>query len=104
MIPKKLYIRELDIDIFDEEVEVTRAWVANRPNTGRREYTDLSQMWHNISEKPDPKVWFIAQICENTFDTFAIKTDEYESWARWSKGMNITRWAYVDDLLPKGGE
>lgn len=104
MIPKKLYVRELDIDIFNEEVEVTRAWVANRPNTGRRKYTDLSQVWHNISKKPNPKVWFIAQICENTFDTFVIKMDEYESWARWCKGMNVTRWAYVDDLLPKGGE
>lgn len=54
MIPKKLYVRELDIDIFDEEVNATRAWVANRPNTGRREYTDLSQVWHDASEEPDP--------------------------------------------------
>lgn len=100
MIPKKIYLNYVHED--DEE----KTWCvdpiyATECVMQNREYTDLSQMWHNISEKPNPKVWFIAQICENTFDTFVIKMDEYESWARWSKGINITRWAYIEDLLPK---
>lgn len=103
MIPKKIYIRKIDIDIFDNEVNLTRAWVANKPCTGRREYTDLSQIWHDVSEEPKLKVWFIAQIGENAFDTFVMEIDKNDSWVKWSKGLNIIRWAYIEDLLPKGG-
>lgn len=102
MIPKKIYLNYVNED--DEE----KTWCvdpvyAEDCEMQNREYTDLSQVWHNVSERPEPKAWFIAQIGEKCFDTFIVEIDKNDTWAKWSKGINITRWAYVDNLLPKGG-
>ena len=103
MIPKKIYIRELDIDIFDQEVNLTRAWVANKPCTGRREYTDLSQVWHDVKEEPESGRWI---LCERHGHGFSIYLSGYIDceWRSFVCVLMVLRWAYVDDLLPKGGE
>ena len=120
MIPKKLYVRELDIDIFNEEAEATRSWAANRPNTGRREYTDLSQVWHEAKEEPESGRQVIA-IKDNTafcgiyrpYDNKGY-TPRYQGlyWSGdgclagsiWVYWKDVVKWAYIDDMLPKGGE
>lgn len=102
MIPKKLYVRKIDIDIFDEEVNVTRAWVANRPNTGRMEYTDLSQVWHPAEEEPEDKAYIIADRRILEFGSFLWANQI--KWEKFTEMFLINRWAYVEDLLPKGGE
>ena len=65
---------------------------------------NLESIWHNISEEPRLNQWFIAQIGDNAFDTFVMTMDRNQDWRTWSKGLNIKRWAYIGDLLPKGGE
>lgn len=102
MIPKKLYVRELDIDIFDEEVNVTRAWVANKPCAGRKEYTDLSQVWHSAKEEPKDKAYIIADRRNLEFGSFLWANQT--KWEKFTEIFLIKRWAYVDELLPKGGE
>lgn len=76
-------------------------WADENPKPG---LIDLPQVWHNVSERPKHKAWFIAQIGEKCFDTFIMEMDKNDTWANWSKGINITRWAYIEDLLPKGGD
>lgn len=39
----------------------------------------------------------LAQIGKYVFDTFY----DSENWESYSKGINITRWLYVDDLISK---
>lgn len=101
MIPKKLYVRELDIDIFNEEAEATRSWVANRPNTGRREYTDLSQVWHPAEEVPQEDMDILCIIKNG--EAHSISRIDHQLYD-WLKNNNIQQWAYIKDLLPKGGE
>lgn len=60
--------------------------------------------WHNANEPPRLNQWFLAQIGDNAYDTFVMEMDKNEDWKEWSNGINIRRWAYIDDLLPKGGE
>ena len=103
MIPKKIYIRELDIDIFDEEVNVTRAWVANKPCTGRREYADLSQVWHPAEEEPESNRLLLVEDIGGYRVTMKPKSNGY-GWRAFIRATEAKRWAYVDDLLPKGGE
>lgn len=103
MIPKKLYVRELDIDIFDQEVNLTRAWVANKPCTGRREYTDLSQVWHNASIEPERGAFFIAEDNKGGLDAYCW-TQRDDDWIEYACSFGLRRWAYMKDLLPKGGE
>lgn len=103
MIPKKLYVRELDIDIFNEEAEATRSWVANRPNTGRREYTDLSQVWHEAKEEPKKGECILGEYQGGIYQTYLCGYVDCE-WSSYVKVFSLIRWAYVNDLLPKGGE
>ena len=65
---------------------------------------DTTKLWHDVTEEPRLNQWFIAQIGEGAFDTFIMAMDRNQDWKSWCKGLNIKRWAYVNDLLPKGGE
>ncbi len=59
----------------------------------------LKDLWHDASEEPRKNNIYLAQIGDCAFDTFY----DSKNWDTYSKGVNITRWLYVDDLL-KGGE
>lgn len=61
-------------------------------------------VWHDASEEPKLDQWFLAQIGDDAFDTFIMAMDKNKKWRNWCKGINIKRWAYISDLLPKGGE
>ena len=63
---------------------------------------DLSEVWHNTDEEPK-EGWIIGQ---NKYDEFDIFVMELECILpkKWFYTNNIGRWAYIDDLLPKGGE
>lgn len=69
------------------------------------EEPNLESLWHDVSEEP-PKFgeWFLAQIGDDAFDTFVIAMDKNQDWKEWANGINIKRWAYISDLLPKGGK
>ena len=58
-------------------------------------------VWHDASEEPKLDQWFLAQIGDNAFDTFIMAMDKNKEWINWCKGINIKRWAYIKDLLPK---
>ena len=64
---------------------------------------DLSKVWHDITEEPKLDSWFIGQIGEAAYDTF-IAHLQGKRMREWFDGCNFKRWAYLDDLLPKGGE
>ena len=63
---------------------------------------DLSEVWHDITEEPQIGAWFVGQIGETAYDTF-ISSIQEKRMSNWIAGCNIKRWAYIDDLLPKGG-
>ena len=63
---------------------------------------DLSEVWHDITEEPQIGAWFVGQIGETAYDTF-ISSIQEKRMSNWLAGCNIKRWAYIDDLLPKGG-
>lgn len=64
---------------------------------------DLGDMWHSIDVEPQKGSWFVGQIGDNAYDTF-IAEIEGKSMKDWLIGCNIKRWAYIKDLLPKGGK
>lgn len=63
---------------------------------------DLSEIWHNIDEEPKED-WIIGQ---NKYDEYDIFIGELETILpkEWFYMNNTGRWAYIKDLLPKGGE
>ena len=59
----------------------------------------LKDLWHPVSEKPRRNTIYLAQIKDCIFETFY----DSEEWKFYVKNCNITRWLYIDDLLPKKG-
>lgn len=60
----------------------------------------IDSVWHEASEEPERNRIYLAQLGDSAFDTF------YDSgnWERFSRGVNMQRWAYVEDLLPNKKE
>lgn len=63
---------------------------------------DLCEVWHDIEEEAK-EGWIIGQ---NKYDEYDIFVGELETILpkTWFYMNNIGRWAYIKDLLPKGGE
>ena len=69
----------------------------------------LKDLWHPASEEPREfaEVLAGAKITESikTYISFKRNDALFKNWDAYSSGANITRWLYIEDLLPKeGGE
>lgn len=105
MIPKKIYLNYVNED--DKEKTWSEEPVSvNDCDMQKREYTDLSQVWHDASE--DPKGTYIV-LCDGldnrqwVVDYLYIDMS-YANWQDYADAISVERWAYINDLLPKGGE
>ena len=67
----------------------------------------LKDLWHPASGEPREfaEVLAEAKITESikTYISFKKNDALFKNWDAYSSGANITRWLYVDDLLPKEG-
>lgn len=104
MIPKKVYVNyggENAVTIFSRE-PITRSC----DNTHTREYTDLSQVWHPASEIPTEKETIL--LAQEKGKIFVIEYGcqaIYKRIVSWEKVFQMyepVKWAYANDLLPKG--
>ena len=68
---------------------------------------DLSEVWHEISVEPEYDDKRLVFECKDGFISYcSTKSQAVKCWGTWERvslGATV-RWAYVDDLLPKGGE
>jgi hypothetical protein len=60
----------------------------------------IDSVWHEASEEPERNRICIAQLGDSTLDTFYYSGN----WGRFPRGINIQRWAYIEDLLPNKKE
>ena len=66
-----------------------------------------AKVWHDASEEPAGDDWVI--LCEddsgNCFcQNKIIVVELFLNWQKSAEKVWLKRWAYVSDLLPKGGE
>lgn len=67
-----------------------------------RNLVDLSKIWHDSNEEPTKKGYLLIQFGNAEYGTFKLR--DIDVWRAWlMKNCYIIRWAYIDDLLPKGG-
>ena len=63
-------------------------------------------LWHDASVKPEGDAVILYQWLDNR-DTMGVDIDGVFSDVEWAKFVaynRITKWCYIEDLLPKGGE
>lgn len=65
----------------------------------------LQNLWHEPKEEPEANRWILVEYMDDKlcYDTMQRT---YDNWTEvYNYDGNITRWFYIDDLLPKkGGE
>ena len=61
-------------------------------------------VWHDASEKPHAKKRLLVQFDKDDYKTLYLIDSCIDIWCDWCKIFNFIRWAYISDLLPKGGE
>lgn len=64
-------------------------------------------VWHSADEEPEGKDWKI--ILEDKYGSSWVMSSYsvfffYGDWQGFTKDNAWTRWAYIPELLPKGGE
>ena len=68
----------------------------------------LESLWHDASEEPlleDKEIIFLDELnfvffCRKFGGTFSYMLEDM-SWEEYMKFLRISKWAYLDDLLPK---
>lgn len=72
---------------------------------------DLSKVWHDASEEPTTESTRVLATDEKGFiDVFSLEKGKFKlpngciPWSSIVFCFNLTKWAYISDLLPKGGE
>lgn len=103
MIPKKIHILTRDLAILDADNSLTRAWVSLNPHEDRTEYTNLSQVWHEAEEEPE-KGKLMILIDKDGISIYKWIGQYDGDWLSFAECNVLFRWAYINDLLPKGGE
>lgn len=64
---------------------------------------DLSKVWHPAEEEPFPYKDILTEKKKGFYVVCSWHNDGY-GWKSYAKIFQLKRWAYIDDLLPKGGE
>ena len=64
-------------------------------------------VWHSAGEEPAGRDWRI--LCEDESGNCWVASRHcvfpiYFNWEEYALDKALTRWAYVSELLPKGGE
>ena len=96
---KKSAISEMETAMCNT-MQLLKCFIERKDNI-----VDLSEVWHNvsISEEPDRRKSMILDSL--TVGDFYIPnriTFYSKTWVNCICAYNFRRWAYVDDLLPKG--
>lgn len=111
MIPKRVYLKAEELE---EHITCERMVSCDTPiGSCNVEYTDLSQVWHNASEIPQlnhKNIIYQTNYCSMynvhiDFIPTCLRSCKItsRSWDEFVKEVNMRRWAYINDLLPKGG-
>lgn len=64
---------------------------------------DLSQVWHPAEEEPESNRLLLVENIGGYCVTMKPESKGY-GWRAFIRATEAKRWAYVEDLLPKGGE
>lgn len=85
-------------DDFRRGFEAGAKWIDENP---KQELVNLSQVWHPADEEPFPYKDILTEKKKGFYVVCSWHNDGY-GWKSYAKIFQLKRWAYIDDLLPKG--
>lgn len=101
-----------NVNYLAESVHVDK--FSTHPNTSIRDVVDndrnlvdLSKIWHEVSEEPKKGTHILMEddfLHSKEYKSYKIGDSLVNNWDTLKKFYRISRWAYITDLLPKGGE
>ena len=95
---KKWAISEMETAMCDVS-RLLKCFIDRKDNI-----VDLSEVFHNAAETPDMRG---DLLYESPFGGYGVLNTLPlcdEKWSYFKRVYKIRRWAYLDDLIPKGGE
>lgn len=67
---------------------------------------DLGEVWHEVNNEPNDESRIL--IIDDKDDWYSLNHKGYKDndkhWESVVRAFGMTKWAYIKDLLPKGGE
>lgn len=63
-----------------------------------------ADVWHEASKMPKEEEWILIQFDEDSYDALVFCDMNAVAFRNCCKKCGSIRWAYISDLLPKGGE
>ena len=76
-------------------------WADDNP---AQDVVNLNDVWHDASEEPRYEEFLLAEETDE-FNIYKLcRQEDNNSWEFLVSAMGIIRWAYISDLLPKGGK
>ena len=95
---KKSAISEIETAMCNA-MQLLKCFIDHKDNI-----VDLSEVFHNVVEKPDRGKDILIDTDTFGYDVVTAKWHSDERWSSFVSLYVIKRWAYLDDLLPKGDE
>ena len=70
------------------------------------EHPNLERLWHDVSEEPKGNYIVLCDGLDNIqwVENYQHIDMYYANWKNYADAFKVNRWAYISDLLPKGGE
>ena len=95
---KKSAISEMETAMCNA-IQLLKCFIDRKDNI-----VDLSKVFHDITEEPDRTKDILIDSYTFGYYIPATITFSDKKWSHCISHYAIKRWAYIDDLLPKGGE
>lgn len=93
---RKLAISEIETAMCNA-MQLLKCFIERKDNI-----VDLSEVWYTSKKIPKRDKYIIHKTENGSYDTYTF--DYPFLWSEYVRLNSIVKWAYLDDLLPKGGE
>ena len=100
---KKLAISEMETAMCNA-IQLLKCFIERKDNI-----VDLGEVWHDKIIKPDENSKIVVISESEEWYNISYAYDDYDDsfgkgWESCVRLYDIVKWAYLKDLLPKGGE
>ena len=93
---KKSAISEIETAMCNA-MQLLKCFIEHKGNI-----VDLSEVWHTNKKIPKRDKYIIHKTENDSYDTYTFNYPFL--WSGYACLNSIVKWAYIDDLLPKGAE